>query len=256
MPGLTMMAPRSMQETGAVTFMGAAAAVPMVYEGQSGAPRDLMSLLFNQGIVFISGPICWGMAESVTAQLLYLDRFSDLESAALIINSPGGTLDAGWQVHEAMMAMDIPIRVIVPGQASSMAALLVAAGTRGERIITENAKIMIHGAYTTGLSRLTAFEADVEADVLHDANQRLFDHLCRYCILDGERAADVEKRVARVLMTRTDRYFTAEEALAFGLVDHIRRSWYPLIQTQRGRRYCTRCSGAAQDRRLRIPYKN
>ncbi|MBT9281236.1 MAG: ATP-dependent Clp endopeptidase proteolytic subunit ClpP [Hydrogenibacillus schlegelii] len=198
--------------------------VPTVIEQTSRGERayDLYSRLLRDRIIFLGTPIDDEVANLVVAQLLFLAAEDPNKDIALYINSPGGSISAGLAIYDTMQFIKPDVVTIALGLAASMGAFLLAAGTPGKRYALPNAEIMIH--QPLGGVRGPA------ADIAIGARRilKLRDKLNR--ILAGRTGQPLE-RIERD--TDRDFFMTAEEARAYGIIDHVIASRKDLALSER-----------------------
>lgn len=174
---------------------------------------DIASILFARNrMIFIDGVITDEMASDITKQLLYLSSVSS-EDITLVINSPGGSVTAGLAIYDAMKGVPCDVSTICLGMAASMSAFLLAAGTKGKRCATPNSEVMIH--QVMGGASGQAVDVQIAAHRIG----RMKDTLNRML-------ADFSGQPLERIRIDTDRdhFMTAEEAVAYGMVDQIRTS--------------------------------
>ena len=187
--------------------------VPMVVEQTSRGERayDIYSRLLKDNIIFIGTPIDDNVANLVTAQLLFLEAEDPEKDISLYINSPGGSITAGLAIYDTIQFIRPDVTTICVGQASSMAALLLCAGTQGKRFALPNSRILIHQPSMGGLSG-QASDIDIHAKEilrLRDTTSRILS------THTGQSLDKIERDVER------DFIMTAEEAHDYGLVDQV-----------------------------------
>lgn len=186
--------------------------IPSVEETTSrGSMRyDIFSRLLKERIIFLSGPVDDIQAAVVTAQLLFLESENPKREIAMYINSPGGYVTAGLAIYDTMQYVRSPISTVCMGLAASMGSLLLAAGEKGLRICLPNARVMLH--QPSGGFRGPASDIERHAeDILH--TKRRLNLI--YQKHTGQPIDKVEKTLDR------DHFMTAEEALAWGIVDRV-----------------------------------
>ncbi|NKB70871.1 MAG: ATP-dependent Clp protease proteolytic subunit [Candidatus Latescibacteria bacterium] len=189
--------------------------VPIVIEqtGRGERANDIFSRLLQERIVFIGFPIDDAEANLITAQLLFLASEEPDKDISLYINSPGGNLTAGLAIYDTMQHIPCEVATLCVGQAYSMAALLLAGGTRGKRQALPHARIMIHEPW--GGVRGQAADIDIHARELIAWRQRLNTLL----------AQDTDQSIQRIEeVTARDYFLSPEEARQFGLIDSILNS--------------------------------
>ncbi len=186
-----------------------------VSEQTSHGPRqmDLYSYLLDHQIIFLNGDIDVDMAESIIAQLLYLEDKDFEGDIRIYINSPGGVISAGLAIYDTMQCMKCNVATICIGEAASMAAVLLAAGTKGRRMAFPNARVMIH--QPLGSMQGQATEIDIQAKEL-DRVKRVLDNILVYHT--GQPIEVIEND------TNRDFFLTAEKAVEYGIVDRIIRA--------------------------------
>jgi len=186
--------------------------IPTVIEQTNRGERayDIYSRLLKDRIIFLGGPINDHMANLVVAQLLFLQAQDPEKDIHLYINSPGGSVTAGFAIHDTMKHIRPKVRTICVGLAASMGAFLLASGAKGHRYALPNSKIMIHQPW--GGAQGQASDIEIHArEILRD-RERLNQLLAKYT---GKDVAQIAKDTDR------DRYMTGEEAKEYGIVDHI-----------------------------------
>lgn len=188
------------------------ATLPFVITEKDGKERqfDIFSLLLSDRIVFINGPIDGLTANSVVAQLLYLDSEDSEKDICLYINSPGGSVTAGMAIHDTMRYIKAPVHTIGIGLAASMGALILASGNK--RSILPNTKVMIHQPLVS--RDLGGKETDIKilAKDLANTRQMISRILAEHCRKPRE---VVEQDI------ENDCYMCAQEALEYGICDNI-----------------------------------
>jgi ATP-dependent Clp protease protease subunit len=186
--------------------------VPMVVEESSRGERafDIFSRLLRERIVFVNGPIEDGMAALVCAQLLFLEAENPKKPIEMYINSPGGVVTAGFAIYDTMQYLKSPVATMCMGFAASMGSFLLMAGEPGMRVALPNARIMVHQG-SGGFQGKAADIARHAKDVL-ETQQRINALYAQHC---GRTIAEVEEALDR------DNFMSAEEALAWGLVDRV-----------------------------------
>ena len=186
--------------------------IPTVIEQSSRGERayDIYSRLLKDRIVMLSGPIDDAVANSVIAQLLFLDAQDPDKDIYLYINSPGGSVSAGLAIFDTMNFINADVQTILIGMAASMGAFLLAAGEKGKRYALPNAEVMIH--QPLGGAQGQATEIEIAAKHILKTRDTLNKIL-------AERTGQTLKVIARD--TDRDNYMSAEEAVKYGLVDAI-----------------------------------
>ena len=188
------------------------ALVPYVVEQTNRGERsyDIFSRLLNDRIIFLCDEVNDATASLVVAQLLYLEAQDADKDICLYINSPGGSISAGMAIFDTMNFIKCDVSTICIGMAASMGAFLLAAGTKGKRIALPNSEIMIH--QPLGGMQGQASDIKIHADHI----LRIKDKM--NAILAERTGQDIET-IRRD--TDRDNYLTAEQALAYGLIDKI-----------------------------------
>ena len=186
--------------------------VPFVIEktGRGERQYDIYSRLLEDRIVFIGTPIDDNVANSVIAQLLYLQKENKNQDISLFLNSPGGSVTSGLAIYDTMQFVQCPVATYCIGQAASMGAVLLAAGAPGKRHALPNARIMIHQPW--GGVQGTAAEISIQADEILRLKKTLSDIIGRHSSKSAEQIADDSDR---------DFFMSAAEARDYGLIDEI-----------------------------------
>lgn len=184
--------------------------VPYVLHSETGHGYDIFSRLLVDRIILLNGPIDDQMAAVVMAQLLYLEAQDPEKDIALYINSPGGSVSAGLAILDTMRCLKCPVATICVGMAASMAAVLLAAGTKGKRQVLPNSEVMIHQPLSGFQGQVT----DLEIHVNHARHlkERLTQLLSEY---SGQEVAVLQSHMER------DHYLSAKEAVEYGLADRV-----------------------------------
>lgn len=188
--------------------------VPMVVEqsGRGERAYDIYSRLLKERIVFMVGPVTDETANLVVAQLLFLESENPDKDISLYINSPGGSVTAGMSVFDTMNFIKPDVATLCLGQAASMGAFLLSAGTKGKRFALPNSRIMIHQPLISGGLGGQASDIEIHARELLKIKHRLNEHLAAFT---GQSLKQVEKDTDR------DNFMSAEEAKNYGLVDEV-----------------------------------
>jgi ATP-dependent Clp protease protease subunit len=186
--------------------------VPMVIEQTNRGERsyDIYSRLLKDRIIFVGAPIDDLFANVVIAQLLFLEAEDPDKDIHLYINSPGGSVTAGLGIYDTMQYVKSPINTICLGQAASMGALLLAAGTTGKRFALPNVRVMIH--QPMGGFQGQATEIDIHAREILKIRDRLNQILAHHSGQPLERIANDTER---------DYFMSGEEAKTYGLIDEV-----------------------------------
>ena len=186
--------------------------VPYVIEQTSRVERsyDIYSRLLKDRIIFLGEEVNDTTASLVIAQLLFLESEDPGKDIQLYINSPGGSVTAGWGIYDTMHYIKCDVSTICVGMAASMGAFLLAGGTKGKRFALPNAEIMIH--QPSGGAKGQATEIQIVADMILKTKKKLNETL-------AANTGQPYEVVARD--TERDYYMSAEEAKAYGLIDSI-----------------------------------
>ncbi len=185
--------------------------VPYVIEKESNGERsyDIFSRLLKDRIILMSGEINDAMAQTVVAQLLYLDSLNH-DDISIYINSPGGVITSGFAIYDTMEFIQSDVSTVCIGMAASMAAFLLSCGTKGKRYVLPNAEVMIH--QPLGGAEGQATEIKIAAEHILKCREKLNKILASNT---GKPLEVVEQDTER------DHFLDAEEALSYGLVDKI-----------------------------------
>jgi len=189
--------------------------VPTVIEKTSFGERvyDIYSRLLKDRIVFLGSAIDDAVANSVIAQLLFLESQDPKEEIKMYIQSPGGYVTAGLAIYDTMQYVKCPIRTVCVGIAASMASILLAAGTKGSRFALPNARVMIH--QPSGGAEGQATDIKIHAEEIIKTRARLTKILATHT---GNTVSQIDKDLER------DFYMSAEESLKYGIIDRIVKS--------------------------------
>jgi len=189
--------------------------IPIVVEqtGRGERSYDIYSRLLKDRIVFIGGEIEDAMANTIIAQLLFLQNENADADISMYINSPGGLITSGLAVYDVMQFVGCGVQTYCLGQAASMAAVLLAGGTKGKRFVLPNSRILIH--QPMGGARGTATDIGIQAEEILRLRARLNQILAHHT---GQTLERIEEDIDR------DRFLGAEEAVAYGLADQIIQS--------------------------------
>ena len=186
--------------------------VPMVVEQTARGERsfDIYSRLLNDRVVFLGGQVDEETANLVVAQLVHLESDEPDKDIQLYINSPGGSIYAGLAIYDAMQFIGPDVRTICYGIAMSMGSLLLAGGADGKRLTLPNSRILIH--QPSGGYQGQSTDVEIHAREVLALRARVDELYAKHTGQSVERVhADMER----------DRYFTGDEALAYGIVDRV-----------------------------------
>ena len=186
--------------------------VPYVLEQTSRGERtyDIYSRLLKDRIIFLGEEVNDVSANLIVAQLLFLESEDPGKDIHLYINSPGGSVSAGWAIYDTMHYVKCDVSTICMGMAASMGAFLLAGGAKGKRFALPNAEIMIH--QPSGGAQGQASDIKIVADKIIDTRRKLNEHLAANT---GQPLSVIE------VDTERDHYMSAEEAQAYGLIDDV-----------------------------------
>ena len=186
--------------------------IPMVIDQKGSSERsyDIYSRLLEDRIIFLNGEIDDNVANLVIAQLIYLEGKNPDKDIFLYINSPGGSVSAGFAIYDTMQYIKCDVTTICVGLAASMGAFLLSSGTKGKRFALPNSEIMIH--QPLGGAKGQASDIEIQAR-----------HIARIKMKINQILSENTGKSLKVIEKDTDRdnYMTAEEAKKYGLVDQI-----------------------------------
>ncbi len=187
--------------------------IPMVVEQTNRGERayDIYSRLLKDNIVFLGRPIDDDIANLIIAQMLFLEAENPEKDIALYINSPGGSITAGFAIYDTMQYIKPDVATLCVGQAASMAAVLLAGGAKGKRSALPNSRVLIHQPLSYGLQGQQT-DIDIQAKDLQRMRMRIDDLLAAHT---GRDRADIH------LDTERDKILTAHEAVDYGLIDRV-----------------------------------
>lgn len=178
--------------------------------GRGERAHDIFSRLLADRIVFLGTPVDDGISNLIIAQLLFLQMSDPKKDIHLYINSPGGSVTAGLAIYDTMQFLTCDVNTYCIGQAASMGAVLLAAGTAGKRYALPNARIMIHQPW--GGVQGTASDISIQAEEILRLKKRLNEILGKH---SGRTIEDIERDTDR------DNFLGAEQAAEYGLVDEV-----------------------------------
>ncbi len=186
--------------------------VPMVVEqtGRGERAYDIFSRLLKERIIFLTGQVHDDMTALICAQLLFLESEDPDKDIYMYINSPGGVVTSGFSVLDTMNYIRCDVATVCLGQACSMGSLLLTAGTKGKRYALPNSRIMIHQPH--GGAQGQATDIEIQAREIISLRSRL--HRI-YAECTGQKIEKISEAMER------DCFMSAEEAVAYGLVDHV-----------------------------------
>jgi ATP-dependent Clp protease protease subunit len=186
--------------------------IPIVIEQSSRGERayDIYSRLLKDRIIFMGEQVHDGMANTIIAQMLFLESEDPDKDVNLYINSPGGSVTAGLAIYDTMQYIKPDVATICMGQATSMGALLLASGAKGKRYALPHARIMIH--QPLGGVQGQATDIDIQAKEIMKIKELIHHILCKHTGQPMERIRQDTER---------DFFMDAEEAMRYGLIDRV-----------------------------------
>lgn len=187
--------------------------IPMVVEQTNRGERayDIYSRLLKDNIIFLGRPIDDDVSNLIIAQMLFLEAENPEKDIALYINSPGGSITAGLAIYDTMQYIKPDVATLCVGQAASMAAVLLAAGSKGKRSVLPNSRVLIHQPLLYGLQGQQT-DIDIHAKDLLRMRERIDELLAYHCGKSKEEIhADTER----------DKILAADEAVQYGLADQV-----------------------------------
>ena len=189
--------------------------VPMVVEQTARGERafDIYSRLLKERIIFMVGPVEDHMANLIVAQMLFLESENPDKDINLYINSPGGSVTAGLAIYDTMQFIRPQVSTLCVGQAASMGAFLLAAGTKGKRFALPNSRMMLH--QPSGGSRGVAADIEIQAQEILLMREQLNNLIAEHT---GKSPEVVAKDTDR------DFWMSPDSALEYGLIDKIQKS--------------------------------
>lgn len=171
---------------------------------------DLYSRLLKDRIIFVTGDFHQDMADAIVAQLLFLEADDKEKDVSMYINSPGGLVTAMYAIYDTMMYIKPDIVTIGYGQCCSAGSFILAAGTKGKRFALPNTDVMIHELSSGTQGKMH----DMRSRFAH--TEKLYDKMAKdYVKMTGQRLNKIKKDM------ETDHWLTAEDAKAYGLIDHV-----------------------------------
>ncbi len=185
---------------------------PTVIEQTNRGERayDIFSRLLKERIIFLNGEVNDHVSALICAQLLFLESENPKKDIAFYINSPGGVVTSGLAIYDTMQYMGCEVATACTGQAASMGSLRLSAGAEGKRYSLPNSRIMIH--QPSGGARGQASDIEIHAQEILRLRQRLNEIYVKHT---GKKLSEIEKAMDR------DNFMSADEAKAFGLIDHV-----------------------------------
>ena len=186
--------------------------IPMVIEqsGRGERAYDIYSRLLKERVVFLVGPVTEVTANLIVAQLLFLESENPDKEISFYINSPGGSVSDGLAIYDTMQFVKPNVSTLCIGQAASMGALLLAAGTKGKRFCLPNSRVMIH--QPMGGFQGQASDIEIHAREILNRKAKLNEIFARHT---GQDLKAIERDTDR------DNFLSAEQALSYGIVDKV-----------------------------------
>jgi ATP-dependent Clp protease, protease subunit len=186
--------------------------IPMVIEqsGRGERAYDIYSRLLKERVVFLVGPVTEVTANLIVAQLLFLESENPDKEISFYINSPGGSVSDGLAIYDTMQFVKPNVSTLCIGQAASMGALLLAAGTKGKRFCLPNSRVMIH--QPMGGFQGQASDIEIHAREILNRKAKLNEIFARHT---GQELKSIERDTDR------DNFLSAEQALSYGIVDKV-----------------------------------
>jgi len=186
--------------------------VPMVIEqsGRGERAYDIYSRLLKERVVFLVGPVTEMTANLIVAQLLFLESENPEKDISFYINSPGGSVSAGLAVYDTMQFIKPDVSTLCIGQAASMGAFLLAAGSKGKRFALPNSRVMIH--QPMGGFQGQASDIEIHAREILYLRGRLNELMAKHT---GQKVESIERDTDR------DNFLSAEDSVKYGLVDKV-----------------------------------
>jgi ATP-dependent Clp protease protease subunit len=186
--------------------------IPMVIEqsGRGERAYDIYSRLLKERVVFLVGPVTEITANLIVAQMLFLESENPDKEISFYINSPGGSVSDGLAIYDTMQFVKPKVSTLCIGQAASMGALLLAAGTKGKRYCLPNSRVMIH--QPMGGFQGQASDVEIHAREILNRKAKLNEIMAKHC---GQDIKSIERDTDR------DNFLSAEQALAYGIVDEV-----------------------------------
>lgn len=198
--------------------------IPWVVEQTARGERqyDIYSRLLKDHVIFIGAPVDDDVANLVIAQLLYLEKEDPERDVLLYINSPGGSVSAGFAIYDTMQFIRSDVATYCLGMAASMAAVILAAGTKGKRYALPNSTVLLH--QLAGGFKGQASDIDIHAKEILRLKQLLNDVLAEHT---GQDLATVERDTDR------DYFMTPEEAVAYGIIDEVVKNRAKILKDEK-----------------------
>ena len=186
--------------------------IPMVVEQSSRGERsyDIYSRLLKERIIFLTGPIDDNIASLICAQILFLESENPKKEISFYINSPGGIVWSGLAIYDTMQYVSSKIMTICIGQAASAGSLLLTAGEKGMRFSLPNSRIMVH--QPSGGMQGQVTDIEIQTNEIKKTKSKLNEIYSKHT---GKKLSEISSIMER------DKYFSADEAIKFGLIDKV-----------------------------------
>ena len=186
--------------------------IPMVVEQSSRGERsyDIYSRLLKERIIFLTGPINDNIASLICAQILFLESENPKKEISFYINSPGGIVWSGLAIYDTMQYVSSKIMTICIGQAASAGSLLLTAGEKGMRFSLPNSRIMVH--QPSGGMQGQVTDIEIQTNEIKKTKSKLNEIYAKHT---GKKLSEISSIMER------DKYFSADEAIKFGLIDKV-----------------------------------
>ena len=186
--------------------------IPMVVEQSSRGERsyDIYSRLLKERIIFLTGPIDDNIASLICAQILFLESENPKKEISFYINSPGGIVWSGLAIYDTMQYVSSKIMTICIGQAASAGSLLLTAGEKGMRFSLPNSRIMVH--QPSGGMQGQVTDIEIQTNEIKKTKSKLNEIYAKHT---GKKLSEISSIMER------DKYFSADEAIKFGLIDKV-----------------------------------
>lgn len=174
------------------------------------------TLVLSQRRLFLSKPIDMELAEDLIRKIWYLDSLDSQKPVLLVINSPGGSVDAGFAIWDQLKMMSFPLTTLVTGIAASMGSILSLAAPKGRRFATPSSRIMIHQPAINSVVQGQATDLEIQAREILKKKQQI---IRLYSEATGKSSSEIERAIDR------DMWLTANEAIEYGLIDRVINSY-------------------------------
>ena len=186
--------------------------IPHIFEDTGRGERtfDIYSRLLKERIIFLGAPINDEVANVIMAQLIYLEYENPQKDVTIYINSPGGYISSGLAIYDTIQHIRSEVVTICIGEASSMAAIILAAGTKGKRFALPHSRIMLH--QPQGYAKGPSSDIQIHAREVINTRDKLNEIVAKHT---GKNSEEIKKKTDR------DFYLTPQEALEFGIIDEI-----------------------------------